>query len=669
MNTTCQRERNLRIRQTVALLVLAGISHPAFARDPDLIALDLEQLMNLKVVTVAKAPQALADAPASLTVLTAADIKAHGYRTLLDALNSIRGLTSSYDRYTNFLGVRGYTAQGQFNSKVLLLIDGYRTNENIFAGAFFGIDAIIDIDLVERIEFVPGPSSAVYGDSAFFGVINVITKSASALNGTTIAAETATNRTNKGRGTWSSAAGENSVSTVLSVSSRASRGFAIPTIDASGASTGRASGLDGSRDIQFFAKAATQTLTFAAVHGSRTKDYAIGSYGTVPGEPGTISVDAVSYLSGEWRDKLDANTDAMLRASFGQYKYDGDYMRAAGNGGRVTNVDQIQGRWADLELQVTRQLSAHRIVAGIDARFDTSLRQKNYDRAPAFTYLDVSHNAQHTGIYVQDEWRMHRDFIVTSGLRFDRYDTSGNVSNPRAGLVYSPTTTDRIKLLYGRAFRAPNAFERDNATPALKVERNPLLQPERITTTELVWESYPATQTRLVALLFNNRMSDLIESTETPSGNFRYDNIGEVKVRGAQVEVEHKFASGLRVRASSSWQDVKKITVDGNFERPVDAPRLITKFNASVPLAGSRWLLGVEAQHTAERFTPADRVAGYTVANLALSTSRAIAGFDVTLSAYNLFDRRYYDPGAAGLLFDRIEQNGREWRAKLVYKF
>lgn len=655
-------------RYALALLLVGALPCLAIAaQQDDLATLDLEQLMKFEVVTAAKAPQAIADAPASITVVTAADIKAHGYRTLLDALLSIRGLSSTYDRYSNYLGVRGYTASGQYNSKILLLIDGYRTNENIYSGAFFGIDAIIDVDLVDRIEFVPGPGSAIYGDSAFFGVINVITKKALSLAGTTLSGETASRYANKARVTWSNPALFDGVATVFSASLLRARGSDIALVDATTGAVTNAGGLDGARDAQFYGSVATKDVTVTAVHASRMKIEGLASFERVSGVP-TTATDVVSYVSAEWRHKLDARTDGLVRATLGRYNYDSDAYYDAGGGARIINVDQQEGRWADVELQLTHQLSTHRIVAGLDVHLDTKQQQRNFDRAPAFTYLDVNKQRKHAGVYIQDEWQARPDLAISSGLRFDHYQGFGNVINPRLGIVYSPSATDRIKLLYGKAFRAPNAYETDYASPALGVAQNFSLKPERIVTTEIVWESYLDARTRFVALLFNNRVKDLIETADTDIGEVRYENVGVVKVLGGQLEFERSFSSGLRLRASGSWQDVRK-TMSADYTRPIDSPRQIYKLNASSPLMSTNLMLGVEAQYTGKRLTRDDSVAGYAVTNIVFTTIKPVFGVDVTLSAYNLFDHRYDDPAAAGFVQDRIRQDGREWRLKLSHRF
>src|SRR5437867_11878528 len=119
--------------------------------------------------------QKASDAPASATIITADDVKKYGYRTLADILQSVRGFQVSYDRNYSFLGVRGFN-RGDFNSRILLLVDGHRINNSLSDSGFIGTEFILDTDLIERVEVSRGPGSSLYGNNAFFGVINVITR-------------------------------------------------------------------------------------------------------------------------------------------------------------------------------------------------------------------------------------------------------------------------------------------------------------------------------------------------------------------------------------------------------------------------------------------------------------------------------------------------------------
>jgi len=157
----------------------------------NLMELSIEQLMDIEVPTIygaSKYEQKVVDAPSSVSIITASEIKKYGYRTLADILRSVRGLYVTYDRNYNFLGIRGFNRPGDYNSRILLLLDGHRLNDNVYDQAELGTGFPLDIDLIDRIEIIRGPSSSLYGTSAFFGVINVISREGKDMKGVEVAA-------------------------------------------------------------------------------------------------------------------------------------------------------------------------------------------------------------------------------------------------------------------------------------------------------------------------------------------------------------------------------------------------------------------------------------------------------------------------------------------------
>jgi outer membrane receptor for ferrienterochelin and colicins len=100
----------------------------------------------------------------------------YGYRTLADILRNVRGFYVGYDRNYSYLGVRGFGRPGDYNSRIALLVDGPRLNDNIYDEALLGTEFPIDIDLIDRVEVIRGPNSSLYVASAFLGVINIVTK-------------------------------------------------------------------------------------------------------------------------------------------------------------------------------------------------------------------------------------------------------------------------------------------------------------------------------------------------------------------------------------------------------------------------------------------------------------------------------------------------------------
>src|SRR5438445_3702943 len=155
------------------------------------------------VEAASKYKQKITEAPASVTIIGADEVKKYGYRTLADILRSAPGLYVTYDRNYSFLGVRGFNL-GDSNDRVLLLVDGHRINNSLSDSAFIGTEFILDADLIDRVEVIRGPGSSLYGNNAFLGVINVITRKGRDMtgNGAEVSGEAASFDTYKGRVTY-----------------------------------------------------------------------------------------------------------------------------------------------------------------------------------------------------------------------------------------------------------------------------------------------------------------------------------------------------------------------------------------------------------------------------------------------------------------------------------
>src|SRR5206468_2674797 len=115
------------------------------------------------------------------------EIQHQGYRTLGEILNSVRSFFATNDRNYTSLGVRGFSRPGDYNTRILLLIDGHRVNDNIYDEAMIGPELALDLDLIQQIEIVRGPVSSLYGSNALFAVINITTRRGRDLNGLEVA--------------------------------------------------------------------------------------------------------------------------------------------------------------------------------------------------------------------------------------------------------------------------------------------------------------------------------------------------------------------------------------------------------------------------------------------------------------------------------------------------
>lgn len=146
------------------------------AEDVDLFSVSLEELLQTKITSSTLTDESLQTVPSSMTVFTRADIRRLGLQHLSDLVNLVPGYQSS--RSDNFVLNQAASARGRrlgtAVSEILVLVDGQRLN-NDWSGGSSQSDSFINLENVERVEFIRGPGSSIYGSNAVMGVINITT--------------------------------------------------------------------------------------------------------------------------------------------------------------------------------------------------------------------------------------------------------------------------------------------------------------------------------------------------------------------------------------------------------------------------------------------------------------------------------------------------------------
>lgn len=644
------------------LLSLAAVE--ARAGVADLAELPIEQLLQIEVESASKYRQQALDAPAAVSVVGAEDIRSFGYRTLAEVIGSIRGIHLSYDRYFSYVGVRGFARAGDYNSRILLLVDGVRQNDSVFNQAMLGTESPIDVDLIERVEFVPGAGSSVYGANAFFGVINVVTKRGGDYRDGEAAVAVGSYGTGQVRLTQGGG-GDGAAEWLLSASGYRQRGQDLRFPERGG----RADDLDGDRSGSVFAKLSTPELTLGLSAGRRSKENPTASFGQLFNAPGASSVDESAMLSAAYNKTLSPMLALTARAYAQQYRYRGDFVYDAPP--RYINRDEAEGRMWGGELQFTStHFRNQRLVFGAEFRRDDRVRQRNFDVAPYVSWLDSRRDERSYGVFVQDEIAFGERFLVNLGLRHDHLGDAPGKTSPRLGLIFRPLPQTAVKLIYGEAFRPPNAFERDYETAAPGGYRsNPALRPETLRSRELVLEHALSPAQRIVASVFRNDVDDLIvQQYDAGADRFFFANVASVRATGSELEWSGRFAGGIAVRVGASWQRAEDRTSGARLS---NSPARLFKANLSAPFWGERLRAGLEVQASSARKAELGGEApGFALVNLTVLAPRLAKNLEVSASLYNLFDRRYYDPAGSELApIERVAQNGRNVRLKLIYRF
>jgi iron complex outermembrane receptor protein len=278
-----------------ASLAVAQQPTPPPKRAIDTLTMDLEQLMKIEVVVAgSKRAQEARDVASFVSVVSAADIRQHGYRTLADVLRTLPGFYVTNDRNYSYLGVRGFSRPGDWNSRILILLNGLRTNDNVYDLAYIGEEFSVDVDLIERVEVIRGPSSALYGSNAFFAVINVVTKPGSTLGGTEVATSAASFGTYAGRASYGRTfANDLDLLVSASYSDGKGRNLYYPEFNDPLTNNGLAKGVDHEAFRKILVTASKGNFSFQANTVSREKALPTGSFGTTFNDKRTRTTDGV----------------------------------------------------------------------------------------------------------------------------------------------------------------------------------------------------------------------------------------------------------------------------------------------------------------------------------------------------------------------------------------
>jgi outer membrane receptor for ferrienterochelin and colicins len=668
------------IVRCILLLFATAIVAAAQAQEPgaaeptagsELADLSLEELMNVQVVvTASRHEQDVRQAPSSVTIVTANDIRIFGYRTLADALDGVRGFYVSNDRNYSYLGVRGFLRPGDYDSRILLLVNGRRVNDGIYSQALIGTGFILDVDLIDRIEIVRGPSSSLYGTGALFAVVNVITKRGGDVGGAEASAQVASYDTLKGRFTYGRRH-ESGLEVLISGSLYESDGPTLFFDEFDSPETNN--GVTKSDDDAYrsvFGLLGWGDFTLQAAYAWREKGIPTAPWDTVFNDDRTRTVDEQGLVDLRWEHTFGERLDVMARLFYGWYGYDGDYVWDYAEAGEapylVVNYDRARDRLWGSEVQLGMSLGTrHRLTVG--AEYEDIFRQDQWDYDEE-VYLDDRRSSTNWGVYAQDEFAAADGLIINAGVRYDHFDTFGGSTNPRLGVIYALGSATTVKLLYGEAFRAPTAYEFYYHDGGITQKPNPELDPETITTYELVLEQTLGANTRLTAAGFYYTLDDLISLVEDPDdGLFVFTNIDRAESKGVELELEHVWRSGVRALAVYSYQQATDCETG---EWLSNSPRHLARLRLRVPLLDERLWSGIELRYTGTRRTVhGDEADGFLVTNLTLLTARLAEGLELSASVYNLFDTTYGYPGSEEHAQEIIDENGRSARLKLTYRF
>jgi iron complex outermembrane receptor protein len=640
------------IASSVALFVMLCLSSsPALGISLDELREEEELLLLGEdfIYIAARHKQKKSEAPSSVYVITAEDIRQSGAINIPDILRMVPGLEVMQVAASDIeVGARGFN--NLLSNKMLVMIDG-RSVYLDFYGMVLWESLPIVLEEIDRIEVIRGPGSALYGANAFSGVINIITKSPEKLKDFTLSATGGDYRTRDG--------------SLIVAGVKDKFGY-----KATLGGKALAEWMDSDEDA------------LGVVKGNALLEYNLGNQSSI-------------NLSGGISD---GGIDILVPGTNILYEYDGRhyYLR-------------LGYERPDFSLRFYQNDDKWRIIPDDTAETDyTTVRTGTYDiefqqsfdfklgvenlvtwggswRENEISWELIHHERQHTlwAGFLQDELRLGDGLLLTLGGRYDDHPMVGGHFAPRASLVYTPVANHTIRFSAAKAYRNPTFLEshmhveKEYAFPGLSgpdhlhFHGNTELEPEEVISYEFGYQTKLFEKVELQLDLFHNFLKNFIDAEVIEYGDVilpspptppwvppippqklfevpietGFVNIGKARAWGGEAGLNVPLCDWFAVFANYAYQ---RIIDDETGERIKSAPR--HKFNGGLRLkldngiSGSLLLHYVDKTEWAvsnEEGDDPEKIKGYTLLNTRLGYRFLGNRMEVAVMVFNLLHDKH----------------------------
>jgi len=604
--------------------------------------------------------QSLAEAPANVSVITAEEIRRYGYRTLGEALASVRGFYVTNDHSYEYVGVRGFSLPGDFNTRFLVMLNGHPLTDNIYnSNNFFEQDFGLDMELVERIEIIRGPTSALYGSNGMLANINVVTRSPADARNLGASFETSSFGERKLSLSTSRYLGHG-VNLLMEGSVFDDQGISIPVagLPVPPGVGNTVANADGERGYHSFVNLVWRGWSFTTYFNVRDKKVPIGLGTSLSGDSGQHVVDSRNLVEASYKRQAGPG-QLQWRTAYDQYRYHDRYDYPVADG--LEAVEDInRGDWLDSSLTYDVPLGhVGPLTIGASGSFELRNLQYNLDEGVIQDW--TSHPDRGLALFAQQEWDITRRWKLYGGVRWDHTRYFPDFVSPRVAAVFQASPRTVYKLVYGQPFRNPSTFEQFYNDGGLSYVAAAPLKPESAQAFEASLERLLARKWTVVLNGFHYRIENVIEAVTLADGVQQYQNTGELLSTGLEFEVRGKLWNRLEATASTAWQSA----VDGaSSVRLANAPVNVSKMRLGLPIR--RLFLGGSVNYLSARNTwSGATLGGFTVFD-GTATVRLGGSLDFQAGVRNALNRRYEDP--IYLAIDRLAGDPRSAFLRLVWR-
>lgn len=657
--------------------------------------LDLTLLTADSVEAASRISEPLEDAPASVTLIPSPELRAMHYPTVAEAVRGVRGVFVTDDRGYKSLGFRGFGRPGDYGNRVLVLVDGHPANDNWVWSSYVGYDLRTDIEDVDRIEVVRGPGSVLYGTGAFSGVVNLVTNARELPEGREVGVSVAEDGVARARTRLTHRfSADSGVTTSVMGGKSAGRDLYSPEYVADGPPSvaGTARGLDAMRVAtwtgRFWWKAFT--VQWSANHHDKTLP--AGQFETIYGDSRSKQADSRAFVEAKVEPKIGDSIESMTRVHGNYYAYRGRFAHTPADGGLERNP--YDGAWVGAEQRlVFKPARIVRVTGGGEGQYHFLAHQQTTNEVDG-VYFDDKRPFSLLAAYGMVDVTPTETFKASAAARVDAYSTFGASVNPRLALIIKPYERGNLKIMGGKAFRAPSVYELRYF--AADSAPNPDLRPENLYSAEIEMSHRFSRSVVGLVSVYGNYIRDLIALREVPDPTgarqvTQYQNTDvPVGTFGGELELRREWKEGWMVSASYSYQKSKYLksgsigdflafhAAPGLREVP-NAPNHLGSIRGGVPLLSRALMLmsrltfeGPRADRN-DREAPGEPLQRETAPaflwDFVFSGAEPRWGLSWSVGVYNAFDAQWRTPVSAEYRQTTLPQLGRSLLATAAITF
>lgn len=565
----------------------------------DIYRMPLKELIKLKTISISTGTETnLEKAPSIAAVISREEIDTMMAATVYDVLETVAGLhvyPTGFNRLNAKFSIRGIHTNE--NPQVLVLINGQRQSM-VYSGTRWNLFNL-GVDLIERIEIIRGPNSAIYGADAFAGVINIITRGVDSAQQTLSGINLGSFDT---QSVWVSSTDKlDELAYSFNAQWRDTQGDHSRVIESDYADAIGLSAISlAPGPLDTYLETTDIRLQLRYQDFELDLSWLENKGGTGAGASQALSdgdIDEVRVFSAEVSKSWQIGQDWQLDWSASYQTFD-EYIRfiVMPPGMMLPRRFDQQGQPTAFTLftdgligepilhdsffntQLVSQFDDGgdhqiRLAVGMRKEMEKADQNKNFGpgvldgseavvgdtlvnlRGTPYIYI-FDHDRRLYYVTIQDEWRLNSAWDVVLGARYDRYSDFGSTFNPRAALVWSVQSDLTVKWLYGEAFRPPSFQELYTINNPV-IKGNPELNPEKLKMFEYAMDYRIGSQWQLQLGLFSYRATDMIDWVAVEQGPSISMNIGHQQGHGIEFEGIWKPSSSWLLSLGYSWQQVE----------------------------------------------------------------------------------------------------------------